>query len=191
MRSARRAGGGALVAFAVWVVAMALLWGFVQSQAQSGALTGVARVTAARVVTFAAQSALEEAAYALRHPQPGADGMLDRVERGGDSGIAHDPVLTRDTLYGDPVRSGALSIGQVEFAVASRPPTQPSTQPWLIDLTVRATYRAGSVTLSRQVRRRFAGRQLLFRGRLGPELDRIVLTRLELKPDVLMEVVQP
>jgi hypothetical protein len=189
-RGPRRAGAGVLVGFALWVVAMSLVWGFVQSQAQSGAVGGVARVTASRLLEFAGQSALEEASYALRHPAPGADDAIAKVEHSGDRGTAYDPAYTRSTLYKDEIASGVLTIGAVDFEIASRPPTDPSTVPFLIDLVVPVTYQAGKVSLARQVRRRFAGRQIRVKGVLGPQKGKVVYTQLILRPDVLLEVSQ-
>ena len=66
-RSDRR-GLGAIFAFVLWVLAIALIYALSQSQAQSGALTGVARVAAMRAVVFAGESALEEASHVIRNP---------------------------------------------------------------------------------------------------------------------------
>lgn len=188
-RSGRR-GMGAAFFFVVWVVSMAVLWAMMQSGAQGEALEAVARVTGLRLVTFAGETALEEASHSLRFPRSGGSTLLESVEGGGDTGVALDPVATRD-IYANIVPAGTLTVSPVQYDVASRPPTSPSTMPWLIDLSVRVTFETGSVRLSREVRRRFSGRQHVVTSRLGRRKGEVLLTSLEIRPESLLQLVLP
>jgi hypothetical protein len=166
---------------------LALIYALVQSQAQRGAYTGVVRTVALRTLLFAGQSALTEAAHAIRHPPPAGSGPLGAIEGGSTSGTALEPEATR-AKYKGPIDAGLLTIGPVEFDVVSRPPSLPSEKPWLIDLTVRVSYTMAGVKLSRLLRRRCVGRGYVIREIMGPRRGQVVFTALSMYGGCLVEV---
>lgn len=188
-----RRGMGTMAAFVIWIVVLAFLYAFMQSQAQSGALQGVARATALHTVVFAAQSALAEASHAMRHPPGGASPVLEALKGGRNSGLAHDPQATRDVWAG-LVGAGRLEVDQVAYEVMARPPDDKSDEPYQVDLVVRTRYNAGTTraaTLTRQLRRRHLGRLCRVTATMGPSRGKVVYTSFHLQEDPYFEVIEP
>lgn len=189
-----RRGLGALVALVMWVLALALVWALVQSQATSNALTGAVRVSALTTLTLAAESALDEASIALRHPPDSGSPALAAMLAGRDAGEAQDPRATRE-LFADDVAAGTLDVGRVEYRVIHR--GAPSAGPgkragtWLIDLAVRVRFRAGGVAMTRRVRRRHAARLCEVRALSGRQQDKVVYSALAVQAPSLMQVIEP
>lgn len=177
-----------MVAFVIWVVTIALVYALMVGQSQSGALTGVVRVSGMRTVVLAGQSALAEAAYVLAHPTDGASTVLEAIQGGTASGVAHQPDATRQ-LYDVDVKAGRLTIEPVQFAVAKKPAG--AGEPYHIDLTVRITTVFAGTKISRQVRRRVLGEIFEIRCHLGPEQGELLLATLAIQGRPLFEVVEP
>jgi hypothetical protein len=183
-----RAGIGAMVAFVLWVVTIALVYALMVGQSQSGALTGVVRVTGMRMVVLAGQSALAEASYVLRHPSNGKSTVLEGMRTGSAAGKAHDPTATRK-LYTAEVSAGRLTVEPVMYEVAKRPAKD--GDPYLIDLTVRVTAVFAGVKITRQLRRRMLGELAQVHALLGPSAGKVVLAALSVHGRPLFEVVEP
>lgn len=179
---------GALVAFVIWVVAIALIWAFMQGQATSGALTGVVRVTALTGLTLAGESALEEASIALRRPKEVTSPVLEAIRNGSDAGEAHDPKVTRD-LFGADVAAGRLELGAVKYRVVHRG-TDKHRDPWLIELTVKSTFRAGAATMTRTVVRRYTGRLCHIRVAEGRHESAPIYTSFSMDRRPVLQVVE-
>lgn len=183
-----------MVAFVCWVVAIAFVAAVVQSQSQSGALSGVVRVVALRTVIAAGESALNEACYVLRHPSGGITGVLDEIrQRGATTGTVHIPQATMDA-YKQLVETGILKIDPIVYDIVWRPTEGTSAQPWSIELSVRVTYQSGipgARSFSREIRRRYSGRLCQVRESMGPRKGEVVLAALYLSADPLVQVVQP
>lgn len=186
--STDRAGIGAMVAFVLWVVTIALIYALMQGQAQSGALTGVVRVNGLRTVVLAGQSALAETSYVLRHPPDGGSNVLKGIEGGSASGQAHDPAATR-LLYEDDVNAGRLTIEPIKYEVALKAP-KPS-DPWHIDLTVRVTNVFAGTKITRQLRRRVMGFVHEVKEIEGPKKGTVIFAALSIRGDPLFEVIEP
>jgi hypothetical protein len=186
--SASRRGVGALVAFVAWVLTIAMIYALMSGQAQSGALTGLVRVTGMRTLLLAAQSALAEATFVLRHPPDGGSELLAGIQSGRDAGDAYDPVGTRQ-LYESDVAAGRLGIEKVHYEVALEP-TQ-DDEPWQIDLTVRVRHTFAGTTLTRQLRRRLLARVCRVHSLSGPKEGQVVYTSLMVLGQPLTEVVEP
>lgn len=183
-----RRGMGAMVAFVIWVVTIALIYALMSGQAQSGALTGIVRVSGLRMVILAAQSALAEASYVLRYQPEGGSPVLKGIKNGSDAGDAHDPAATRE-LYKKEVDERRLTLEPVRYKVmlkGARP-----QDPWHIDLMVRSTYIFAGTKITRQIRRRILGHVYEIKGVEGPSKGKTVLTALSIRNDVLFEVVEP
>lgn len=187
-RCADRRGVGALAAFVIWVVTIALIYAFMLSQGQSGALTGIVRVSGVRTVTFAGQSAIAEASYVLRNPPKEGSIVLENIRNGGTDGFVHDPAGTKK-LYEEDIAAGRLEIGPVQFTVAGRPAKE--GDPYQIDLHVRVTTRFAGAKLSRLIRRRVLGQLCQVRGLIGPSKGKVVLATLALQDAPLFEVIEP
>lgn len=177
-----------MVAFVAWVVTIALVYALMLGQSQSGALTGVVRVSGMRTVIFAAQSALAEASYVLRHPSNGKSTVLEGIRNGTDSGPVHDPTATRK-LYAKDVEAGRLTVEKVQYKVAKRPAK--AGDPYLIDLTVRVTTVFAGTRITRQLRRRVMGELAEVHALLGPSRGKVVLAALSIHGRALFEVVEP
>lgn len=187
-----RRGVGTVVALVIWVMALALVYALSQSQAQSGALGGVMRVTALRTVMTAGQSALVEATHRLRHPQGGTSPLLQALLEGESSGQAHDPQASRDA-YQELKLGGTLTIDFVTYQVAARPPDDSSTDPYQIDLSVKVQFtsharRGGGIT--RQLKRRLTGRIVRVGSSMGRSEGKDVHRALYLHPDPIAEMVE-
>ena len=183
-----RRGIGAMVAFVIWVLAIALIYALISGQAQSGALNGVVRVSAMRMVVMAAQSALAEASYGLRYVPVGNSPVLNEMKNGSDAGTVRDPMVTKE-LYKKEVDEGRLVLEPVKYKVMKR-----SSKPedaWHIDLTVRSTYTLAGHKVSRQLRRRVLGFRYEITAVEGPSKGKVVFTDLAVRSDVLFEVVEP
>lgn len=185
---ADRSGVGALAAFVIWVVTIALIYAFMLSQGQSGALTGIVRVSGLRTVTFVGQSAIAEASYVLRHPPKDGSIVLENIRNGGTDGFVHDPAATKQ-LYADDIATGRLEIGPVDFTVARRPAKE--GDPYQIDLHTRITTRFAGVKITRVIRRRVLGELCQVRALLGPSRGQVVLATLALQDPPLFEVIEP
>lgn len=183
-----RRGVGALAAFVIWVVTIALIYAFMLSQGQSGALTGIVRVSGLRTVTFAGQSAIAEASWFLRHPPKDGSIVLENIRNGGVGGFLHDPVGTKK-LYEDEVQSGRLQIGPVQYSVAKVPAKD--GDPYQIDLAVRVTSRFVGTSITRMIRRRVLGEVCRVRALNGPSKGKVVLASIALQDRALFEVVEP
>lgn len=185
---------GALVAFVVWVVMLALMWGLIQGQAQSGALTSVVRVSGLRTVILAGQSALAEASFVLRHPASGESNVLGAILGGSSAGTAHAPVATRE-LYAADVGTGALAIDDVTYRLVHRGAVPRErgevAGPWLMDLSVRVTYTLAGHAFTRELRRRHVLHLCQVRAVSGSKKDTVVHTALSVHGAPLVEVVDP
>lgn len=195
IRAHPRRGVGLAIALVLWVVAMVLINALAQSQATSGAFVSMVRMIHARTALFAARSALEEAAFALRHPANGISKIQEAYESGARGGPLHEPGETRN-LYrpqeGQP--EGALTIEAVRYEFVGGVPT-PSPDPrddrFLLDLTVRVRFDSapGSLRgLTRQMRRRYPGRLAKVIETLGPQKGKVVYVILSLAHDPILEV---
>ena len=183
-----RRGIGAMVAFVMWVITIALIYALMSGQAQSGALTGIVRVSALRMVVLAAQSALAEASYMLRYVPEGNSAVLKEMKGGTDAGTAHDPAATKE-LYKKEVDEGRLVLEPVKYNVAKR--SNKPEEAWHIDLTTRCTYTLAGHKVTRQIRRRVLGYLYEVKGVEGPSKGKVVFTDLSIRGDVLFEVVEP
>lgn len=199
---------GIIVALVLWVVTMALIYALIQSQAGSGALTGVVRTTAMRSVLFAGRSALTEASYVVRHPPRGSRDPLERLVSGSTSADPFEPVGTLQ-LYRELIARGQLEVGHVECNLASRPASEFSTEPWMIDLSVRISAKVAGSTVTRRVVRRHLGRLHTIRATVGssarrpppgpgprptpgpPARESVLATWLVMQPEPLLEVTEP
>lgn len=182
-----RRGVGALAAFVIWVVMIALIYAFMLGQGQSGALAGIVRVSGVRTVVFAGQSALAEASYQLRHPTSGTSTVLESIRTGSAGGNVMEPDGTRK-LYEEDVQAGRLEIGTVQYAVASKPAKD--RDPYQIDLTVRVTTKFAGTKITRLLRRRVLADLCQVRAMLGPSKGQVVLVSLALQGRPLFEVVE-
>ena len=191
---------GALFAFVLWVLAIALIYALVQSQAQSGALAGVARVSALRAVVFAGESAVEEASYVIRNPSGESSGVLDAMQGGGTRGNAPEPETTRALfkhLKDENQLGGDITIGPVTYELvrkgqlpAGTPENSGIKPPWLVDLAVKVDYVAGPIKLARTVRRRYVAYEVKVVETMGPKAGTVVARSLFMRPEVLLEVVE-
>lgn len=183
-----RRGVGGVVALVLWLVAMALVWALIQSQAGSGAITGVARATGLRAVLYAGRAALTEASWAIRHP-PASGGPLAAL-KDSPSGDPFDPVLTRQLLK-DDIGKGFLEIGRVELRVAQKPPEEKPKKPWFIDLSVKVRCRAGSGWVARTLRRRHIGWLHRTEVTMGPMVGQVLSRDLSMEREPIIEVADP
>src|SRR5205085_1953212 len=127
----------------------------------------------------------------IRHPADGAQPFTEKIEgENAEDGEADDPVATRDA-FATPIAQGVLTIEPVRFHVVTRGDKDHPEKPWLIDLTVRSSYRVGSVKISRNVRRRLLGHEVIIRETLGPDKGKVVLAALSLTRTPLFEVIEP
>lgn len=187
-----RRGLGTVAALVIWIVALALVYALTQSQAQSGALSSVMRVTALRTVLTAGQSALVEATHRIRHPPNGTSPLLAALLRGERAGQAHDPQAARDAFQ-ELKLGGKLTIGAVTYEVAAAPTSLDSTDPWLIDLIAEVRYTSHAsraATISRRLRRRLTGRVIRIASSLGRSAGTDVLRSLYIHPDPILEVIE-
>jgi hypothetical protein len=188
--SRQRSGLGLALALALWIVTIALIHALVVARASSGALSGVARTAYLRSLVFAGQSALEEACYRIRNPTDGGPPPLsDLVAGGAGSGIAADPVATRD-VFATQVRGGVMRIQPVMYAVVARPPATRPDDAWLVDLSVEVRMRALATTLARRVRRRYPATICRVVETIGPRAGEVVYADFVLAQDPLLEVVE-
>ena len=191
---ASRRGVGLALALVLWVVAMVLINALVQSQATSSSFVAMVRMTHARTATFAARSALEEAAFVLRHAPNGISKIVDGFESGRASGAAHEPNETRSLyqpLEGQP--EGALAIEPVNYEFVGGLPDRKAER-FLLDLTVRVRFAnaPGNLAgLTRLMRRRYPGRVARIVETMGPKKDQVVYVILTLDPDPILEVLEP
>jgi hypothetical protein len=183
-----RRGLGAIVAFVIWVIAITLIYAMSQSQAQSGALSGVIRAAGLRVMQWAGRSALNEVAFKVRRPASG-DPAVMRAFQSGTAPSPMDPVGTRE-LYRPMVDRGELVIHPVDSRLVSRPAEPLSTGPWQFDFSVKVEYKLAGVKLTRQLRRRHLGRQYFTHILLGPRKGEKVPTAVSMEPDFLFEVLE-
>jgi hypothetical protein len=180
---------GAIVLFVIWVIAIALVYALSQSQAQSGALSGVVRVAGLRSVQWAARSALNEAAFKLAlPPQGGAPDRMQQLRTGGTPPPL-DPAATREA-YANAVSRGEITIGDVSVRLAGAPPSATSTAPVPIDLSVRVEYKVAGAKLARTVRRRHLARQFFVKMTLGPREGQTILTAFSMQPGFAFEVME-
>lgn len=197
--NSNRRGVGAMFAFVLWIMAIAIVYALMQSQAQSGALQGVARVSGMRAAIFAGQSAIEEASYVIRHPSGDSSTVLDAMNGGGSSGTAHEPEVTRavyQKLKSEGSAPGDLTLSSVTYRMVGKCPP-PADQPassvqkiaYLIDLAVKVEFKNGAVKLARTVRRRFVGYEVQVTETLGPKAGQVVARSLMLKPGYVLEVI--
>ena len=177
-----------MVPFVIWVLMIALVYALMVGQSQGDALTGVVRISGQRLAVLAAQSALAEASYALRHPGSGKSTVLESIRGGSASGDAFDPVGTRQ-LYDTEVAAGRLKIESVQYAVSQRP-AKPNAL-YQIDLTVRATATLAGKSFTRKLRRRMLGEICEVKAVLGPSKGKVVLATLAVQGRPLFEVVEP
>jgi hypothetical protein len=191
---------GAMFAFVVWIVAIAIIYAFIQSQAQSGAMQGVARVSGMRVAIFAGQSALEEACYVIRHPAGASSSVLDAMNGGGSAGTAHEPDVTRAVyakLRSEGTAPGDLTLSAVSYKMVGKcppPPDQPASSAqkaaYLIDLAVKVDFQNGGVKLARTVRRRYVGYEVTVTEAMGPKAGQVIARSLMLRPGYVLEVIE-
>jgi stage V sporulation protein SpoVS len=187
--SSAERGGAAVVLFVAWVIALALVYALSQSQAQSGALTGVIRAAGLRSIQWAGRSALNEAAYQLRFPSRAVAAPAAALASGRDPG-AIEPAATRQ-LHAPMISRGELAIGPVQSRIVSRPSSPVSSDPWQVELSVRVEYRLAGVKLSRQVRRRHAGHQFLVRVEMGPRAGQQIPANVSIDGEPMFEVMEP
>jgi hypothetical protein len=109
-----------VLALVCWVVAIAFIYAMIEARAHTGALMGVARVAYLRALVFVGQSALDEASFVIRHPRSGGPSVVEDIRKGISSGIAHDPLATRDA-YGELVKGGLLRVDPVGYTLVSKP----------------------------------------------------------------------
>ncbi|MBI4861100.1 MAG: hypothetical protein HY815_12715 [Candidatus Riflebacteria bacterium] len=188
-----RGGLGTVVALVLWIVAVSFIYAVIQSQAQTGALGGVARVTSLKTVTTAGQSALAEAIHVVRHPVGARSPLLEALVAGRDEGILHEPEATREA-YGKATSGDKLTIEPVFYKVVSRPPTDRSTEAYQIDVSARVRHTARSSqapAFTRQVRQRLTGRLTRVMATMGPKEGQVVYSSLYIHPDPVVEVVEP
>lgn len=179
---------GAVFAFVAWMIAIAVIYALSQSEAQSGALTGVVRVAGLRSIQWAARSALNEAGVQVREPAKGTRPLEPLRTGGGVSPL--EPAATR-ALYEKEVARGELTIGRVACETVGPPKKSDSEETWLIDMTVRVDYRLGGVKLTRQLRRRHTGRAHFITMTMGPRAGQIIGGALTLDEGFLFEVMEP
>lgn len=187
-RSADRRGQGVVVIFVVWVIAIALVYALSQSQAQGDALNGAVRVIGLRSVQWAARSALNEVAFRIQRPVPGAPDVMD-VLHGGGTPSPLDPVVTRE-IYAPAIARGEIAVAEVEVKLVGGTHPPDSDDPWFFDMSVRVEYRAGRAKLGRTLRRRCIGHQRHVRLTLGPGAPRIISTALVMDEGYLFEVLE-
>jgi hypothetical protein len=183
-----RRGAGFALALALWVVGLALINALVQSQAAVGAAGATARMVHTRTAVFAARSALEEAAFALRHPQTGVSRIVEGFEAGRASGAAYEPVETR-SLY-QPVR---VAVEPVAYEFVGGLPDAKKDR-CLVDITVRVRAdpaATGVRALTRRMRRRYPARFLRVIETMGPRKGEVVHVMLSLARDPVLEVLEP
>lgn len=179
---------GAILAFVIWMIAIAVIYALSQSEAQSGALTGVIRVAGLRSIQWAARSALNEAGVKLRSPGKGSDPLA--AIRSGAAPSPMEPDATR-ALYEKEVARGELTIGRVTCELVGAAKKTDSEETQQIDLSVRVDYRLAGVKLSRQVRRRHTGRVYLVVMSSGPHAGETVEGAFSLDDGHLFEVMEP
>lgn len=155
-----RRGIGVVFAFVIWVVTIALVFAMMQAGAQHGAIGGATRTQALRVLLFAGESALIEAASTIRRACESSSGVMKRVYAGATSGDAHDPNASR-AAYQAMTDAGLLSIGPVRFETKSRLHDPAFPDGLLIDLLVRVECAAGGQRTARTLRRRYAAKILI------------------------------
>lgn len=173
-----------MVFFVLWVIALAFIYAFSQSQTQSQALTGVARVAGLRMVEWAARSALNETQYKLALPG-GSDAM--HALQQGQPPPPLEPAGTRE-IYAEQIARGELTVSPVEVKNFGGTRAADSREVWYFDASVKVEYRLGSSRLAKTVRRRLTGRQFMFRVTLGP--DEKIPPVLALDPGLLFEVME-
>lgn len=170
--------------FVIWVVAMAFIYAFSQSQAQSGALTGVVRVAGLRLLQWAARSALNETAFKL---SLAAGESQMQLLRQGQTPPPEEPVGTKE-IYAESLARGELTISPVEVKLVGAPKPPESRDTWFFDASVKVEYRLGGSKLSKTVRRRLTGRQFQVKVTLGPATT--LPPTLVLDPGLLFEVME-
>lgn len=177
---------GAVVAFILWIIAIAFIYALSQSQAQSSALTGVVRVAGLRLLQWAARSSLNETHFVLTlPPKDGVDRM--RMLQQGQVPPPVEPAGTRD-IYAEHIARGELTISPVEVKLFGPKHPETSREVWFFDASVKVEYRLGSSKLARTLRRRFTGRQFMITFTLGP-VDPVP-PALVLDPGFLFEVME-
>lgn len=194
-RTDRRHGIGLAIALVLWVVAMVLINAIMQSQATSSAFVAMVRMIHSRTATFAARSALEEAAFAIRHPANGVSRVQEAYESGARTGTLYEPAETR-RLYapqeGQP--EGRLAIESISYEFVGGIPVvsnDPQDERFLIDFTVRVRFEdaPGSLKgLTRLMRRRYPGRLSKVIETLGPRKGQVVYVIVSLSYDPILEV---
>lgn len=183
-----RRGQGAVVIFVIWVIAIALVYAFSQSQAQGDALSGAVRVIGLRSVHWAARSALNEVTFRISHKPASGQDALEVIHQGGTPNPL-DPALTRE-IYAPAIGRGELAISEVDVKLIGGTHPPDSKDPWYFDMSVSVEYRAGRARLSRTVRRRYVAHQFPVRLTLGPGAPKILSTGLTIQEGYLFEVME-
>lgn len=190
-----KAGSGLAIALVLWVVAMVLINAVASGQATSSAFLSMVRMIHARTAVFAARSALEEAVFAVRHPQSGVSKVQEAFESGAASGTLYEPVETR-RLYRPQVDSpeGVVTIERVEYEFVGgipRPSNDPKEESFLIDFKVKVRFDNATASLrglGRTMRRRFPGKLAKVVETMGPKKGQVVYVILTLARDPVLEV---
>lgn len=164
---------GIAVALVVWVVAMALIFGFIANQSSSAALSAMARAAFTNTMVLAGESAIDEVAYRLRHlKRSTTQPPFGDLHLAGTTAATFDPKVTR-RIYADPkVTGGLLTIDPIKMSVWQKPADPQSDAPWLIDLSVEVKLSVGGSLLAnftRVVKRRYQAQLYQVFEVLGPQ----------------------
>lgn len=183
-----RKGQGAVVGFVIFVIAIALVYAFAQSQAQSDALTGSVRVIGLRSVHWAARSGLNEVAFRMARPPGGGTDVMRTLQQ-GQTPSPLEPAATRE-IYAPAIERGELTISDVEVKLIGGTRPADSTDPWFFDMSIKVEYRLSRAKLLRTVRRRHVARQHFVRLTMGPGAPRNIAAALVMDEGYLFEVME-